>query len=68
MNEEIINIDHDYTILVEWFRDNFMSLNTSNCHLLVAGYSDELVWFSRRCCLRAIHKIIKNFNRLFTKV
>ena len=30
-------------LLVEWFRDNYMTLNASKCHLLVSGFKDELM-------------------------
>ena len=31
-------------LLVEWFRDNFMTLNASKCHLLVSGFKEELMF------------------------
>ena len=34
INEAIINLEHEFTLLVEWFRDNCMMLNASECHLL----------------------------------
>ena len=46
INEALINIEHDCTLLVEWFRDNFMTLNASKCHLLIAGYRDEFMFAS----------------------
>ena len=38
------NVEHDCAILVEWFCDNFMTLNTEKCHLLVSGIKDELMF------------------------
>ena len=31
-------------LLVEWFCDNFMTLNASKCHLFVSGYKDDLIF------------------------
>ena len=45
VNEAIKNIEHDCSLLEEWFRDNFMKLHASKCHLLVSGYKDELMVF-----------------------
>ena len=44
VNEAITNIEHDCSLLEEWFRDNFIKLHASKCHLLVSGYKDELVF------------------------
>ena len=44
INEAMTNVEHDCTLLVEWFRDNFMTLNASKCHLLVSGFKDELMF------------------------
>ena len=41
INEAITNLEHDCNLLVEWFRDNYMTLNASKCHLLVSGFKDE---------------------------
>ena len=43
INEAIINIKHDCTVLVGWFLDNFIILNALKCRLLVAGCKDELM-------------------------
>ena len=47
------DVEHDSSILLEWFRDNFMTLNADKCHLLFSGHkhehmfaslSDETIW------------------------
>ena len=38
------NVEHDCSILVEWFRDNFMTLNAEKCHLFVSGHKNELMF------------------------
>ena len=43
MDEVMIVIEHDCTILLEWFRDNFMTLNASKCHLLVSRYKHDAI-------------------------
>ena len=49
----LTDVEHDSTILLEWFRDNFMTLNADKCHLLFSGHrheqmfaslSDETIW------------------------
>ena len=37
---------HYWTLMVELLRDNFMTLNTSKCHLLMARYKDDLIFAS----------------------
>ena len=44
VDEAIKNVEHDCTLLVDWFRDNYMTLNASKCHLLVSGYKDEFMF------------------------
>ena len=44
LNETITNVEHNCAILVEWFRDNFTTLNPEKCHLLVSGYKEEMVF------------------------
>ena len=53
VNEVLTDVEHDSTILLEWFRDNFMTLNADKCHLLFSGHkheqmfaslSDETIW------------------------
>ena len=42
----MIDVEHDYSILVEWFRDNFLTLNTDKCHLMVSGHKEEAMYAS----------------------
>ena len=44
VNKAIANTEHDCTKLVEWFRDNFMTLNASEYHSLFMNYMDELIF------------------------
>ena len=47
----MIDIEHDCTLLVEWFRNTFTTLNALKCHLLVAGCKDELMFASAKDAL-----------------
>ena len=38
------DIDHDCSILVEWFRDNHLTLNAEKCHLIFSCYKYELMY------------------------
>ena len=38
------DVEHDCSILVEWFRDNYLTLNADKCHLLVTGYKYEAMF------------------------
>ena len=38
IKEAMTNIEHDCTLLVEWFHDNHMTLKASKCCLFVSGY------------------------------
>ena len=44
LNEVLIVLEHDSNLILEWFRDNYMTLNESKCHLLVSGHRDEFVF------------------------
>ena len=44
VDEAMTSIEHGCTFLVEWFRDDYMTLDASKCHLLVSGYKDELMF------------------------
>ena len=53
VNEALTYVEHDNLILLEWFHDNLMTLNTDKCHLLCSGHkhehmfaslSDETIW------------------------
>ena len=41
LNEVLINLEHDSNLILEWFRDNYMTLTESKCYLLVCGYKHE---------------------------
>ena len=41
--EVLIDVEHDCTILVEWFRDNFLTLNADKCHLILSGHIEEAI-------------------------
>ena len=41
LNQVMTAVKHDCSILVESFRDNYLTLNADKCHLLVSGYIDE---------------------------
>ena len=38
--------EHDCSNLVEWFRDNYLTLNADKCHLLVSGFKYEEMYAS----------------------
>lgn len=44
LKEALTNVEHDCAILVEWFVDNFMTLNADKCHLLVSGFKYEVMF------------------------
>ena len=46
LKEVMIDVEHDCTILVEWFRDNFLTLNADKCHLIVSGHKEEAMYAS----------------------
>ena len=37
------NVEPDSNLILEWFRDNYMTLNESKCHLIVCGYKHECI-------------------------
>ena len=37
-------IEHDSTLTIEWFENNYMKLNKDKCHLIVAGHKHETVF------------------------
>lgn len=37
------NFNHDCAIIVEWFQDKFLALNSEKCHILVSGHKEEVV-------------------------
>ena len=44
LNVLIKRLEHDTSLAVEWFENNFMKLNEDKCHLLVSGQKHETVW------------------------
>ena len=39
------DVEHNCTFLVQWFRDDYMTLNAEQkCHLLVSAYKSELMF------------------------
>ena len=40
----MIQLEHDNNTLLDWFRDNFMTLNEGKCHLLVFGHEHECMF------------------------
>ena len=53
VNEVLTDAEFDSSILLEWFRDNFMALTADKYHLLFSGHkhehmfaslSDETLW------------------------
>ena len=38
------DVEHDCSILVEWFRDNYLTLNADKCHLLVSGFKYKAMY------------------------
>ena len=46
LKEVMEDVEHDCSILVEWFRDNYLTLNADKCHLLVSGFKYEAMYAS----------------------
>lgn len=46
LKEVITIVEHDRTILVGWFRDNNLTLNSEICHSIVSAYKLEIVYAS----------------------
>ena len=44
LNILINRLEHDTSLAVEWFENNFMKLNQDKCHLLVSRHKHETVW------------------------
>ena len=38
------NLEHDCSIAIEWFDNNYMKLNKGKCHLMVSGHKFEHLW------------------------
>lgn len=41
VNEVLTDIKHDSSTLLEWLRENYMTINPNKCHLLVFGRKHE---------------------------
>ena len=59
----LADVEHDRSILLEWFYDKFMTLSTDKYHLLVSGHkhkhmfvslSDETIWEENKVKLLVI--------------
>jgi hypothetical protein len=37
-------VEYDCITLVEWFSDNYLTLNADKCHLLASGYKNEAMF------------------------
>ena len=46
LKQVVEDVEHDCSILVEWFRDNTLTLNADKCHLLVSGFKYEAMYAS----------------------
>ena len=44
LKDVMIQLEHDSNTLLDWFRDNFMTLNEGKCHLLVCGHKHECMF------------------------
>ena len=42
----MIDVEHNFTILVEWFCDNFLTLKADKCHHIVSGNKEEAIYAS----------------------
>ena len=42
----MIDVGHEWSLLVECLRDNYLSLNACECHLLVCGYEYLAIYAS----------------------
>ena len=38
------SLEHDSLLAIEWFDSNYMKLNESKCHFIVAGHKHEHIW------------------------
>ena len=42
----MIDVEHDCSLLVEWFPDNYLILNADRCHLLLSSHKYEAIYAS----------------------
>ena len=40
----MMDIEHNCSILIEWFQDNHLTLHAERCHLIVSGYKYEVMY------------------------
>ena len=36
-------LEHDSSLAIEWFQNNYMKLNEDKCHLLIPGFKHEVL-------------------------
>ena len=46
LNLEVVltQLEESSKLVIAWFQNNYMKLNTDKCHLLVAGHKSEHIW------------------------
>ena len=40
----LVDLEHDFSLSIEWFENNHMKLNADKCHLLISGNKYEHCW------------------------
>ena len=40
----LIDLEHDFSLSIEWFENNHMKLNAGKCHLFISGNKYEHCW------------------------
>ena len=43
LNTLIKRVEDDATIVIDWFRYNYMKLNPDKCHILISGCKHEVI-------------------------
>ena len=43
LNVLIDKLESSANLVIDWFRNNYMKLNESKCHLLVCGNKEEVI-------------------------
>ena len=43
LNDLIGKLESSATLVIDWFKNNYMKLNESKCHLLVCGNKEEVI-------------------------
>ena len=44
INNLMKSLEHDSLLAIEWFDSNYMKLNESKCHFIMAGHKHEHIW------------------------